>query len=287
MFSGFLASVLSVLTAVASLFGINHAAADDSGAREVLQATSNIDAKDDRVAALWQNESRECSAGYIGNDWWLTATHCLGRNLRLTQADGDSAKVVASTPVAEKSDIALLKAEPMVAEAFELPTRPLRVNEKLLLVGFGGSHTFSSEAVSRIEETGVTHEIQGHEFENLLKSHSLFSSRSCSGDSGAPLYQDTTIFAVHTGGEENESCADGTRRRMWHSEIYPYVGMLTALMESYDEEETVTQREEAEAESVRQARAQERSQAPAEKPSEQREQPKKDRGSSLSSLSSR
>lgn len=268
------------------MFGITHAPVDDSGARDVLQATSTVAAKDDRVAALWQNESRECSAGYIGDDWWLTATHCLGRNLRLTQADGDSAKVVASTPVAEKSDIALLKAEPMEAEAFELPTRPLRVNEKLLLVGFGGSHTFSSEAVSRIEETGVTHEIEGHEFENLLKSHSLFSSRSCSGDSGAPLYQDTTIFAVHTGGEENESCADGTRRRMWHSEIYPYVGMLTALMESYDEE-AVAHREESEAEIVRQARAQERRQAPAEKPSEQRtEQPKKDRSSSLSNLSS-
>ncbi|TKW73513.1 MAG: hypothetical protein DI610_09780 [Staphylococcus hominis] len=114
----------------------------------------------------------------------------------------------------------------------------------------------------------------------------MISSRSCSGDSGAPLYQDTTIFAVHTGGEENESCADGTRRRMWHSEIYPYVGMLTALMESYDEE-AVAHREESEAEIVRQARAQERRQAPAEKPSEQRtEQPKKDRSSSLSNLSS-
>ncbi|AJI77619.1 trypsin-like serine protease [Corynebacterium singulare] len=294
MFSGFLASILSVLVAVASVFGVPHAApgtsdgSGDSAASEVLQATSQVAVNDDRVAAVWMNGARECSAGYIGNDWWLTATHCLGRNLRLTQTDGDSAKVVASTPVAEKSDIALLKAEPMDAEAFELPDRPLRVNEKLFLVGYGGSHTFASEAVSRIEQTGVTYEIQNHEFENLLKSHSLFASRSCSGDSGAPLYQDETIFAVHTGGEENESCEDGTRRLMWHSEIYPYVDNLTALMKSYDEEEAAARLAETEAAIVRQARAQERRQAPAEKPSEERtEQPEKDRSSSLSSLSSR
>lgn len=273
------------------MFGVPHAASgvsEGSGDSAVLQATSKVAVNDDRVAALWMNGERECTAGYIGNNWWLTASHCLGRNLRLTQADGDSAAVVASTTVAEKSDIALLKAEPMEAEAFELPTRPLRVNEKLFLVGYGGSHAFASEAVSRIEETGVTYEIQGHEFENLLKSRSLFASRSCSGDSGAPLYQNETIFAVHTGGEENESCEDGTRRHMWHSEIYPYLNVLTSLMKSYDEEETAARLAEAEAAIVRQARAQERRQAPTEKPSEERtEQPKKDRSSSLSSFSSR
>ena len=75
---------------------------------------------------------------------------------------------------------------------------------------------------------------------------------------------------------------------MWHSEIYPYLNVLTSLMKSYDEEETAARLAEAEAAIVRQARAQERRQAPAEKPSEERtEQPKKDRSSSLSSFSSR
>ena len=75
---------------------------------------------------------------------------------------------------------------------------------------------------------------------------------------------------------------------MWHSEIYPYLDALTALMKSYDEEEAAARLAETEAAIVRQARAQERRQAPAEKPSEERtEQPEKDRSSSLSSLSSR
>ncbi|WP_185963744.1 trypsin-like serine protease [Corynebacterium hiratae] len=242
MFPGILASLLSIIvTVTSSLFG----ASTSVNVPGVLQATSTVAASDDRVAALWRNGKRECSAGYIGNDWWLTASHCLGRDLRLTQADGDSAKVLASTPVAEKSDVALLKAEPMDAEAFELPSRPLRVNDSLFLVGYGGMHNFASEAVVRVEETGVAGEIQGYDFDNLIQSRSMFASRTCNGDSGAPLYQDTMIFAVHTGGEENEECTDGTRRHMWHSEIYPNLQSLRTLMDSYDDFDSPAAFEEA------------------------------------------
>ena len=242
VFPGILASLLSIIvTVTSSLFG----APTSANVPGVLQATSKVAASDDRVAALWRNGKRECSAGYIGNDWWLTASHCLGRDLRLTQADGDNAKVLASTPVAEKSDVALLKADPMDAEAFELPSRPLRVNDSLFLVGYGGMHTFASEAVVRVEETEVAGEIQGYDFDNLIQSRSMFASRTCNGDSGAPLYQDTVIFAVHTGGEENEECTDGTRRHMWHSEIYPNLQSLRTLMDSYDDFDSPAAFEEA------------------------------------------
>lgn len=300
MFSGFLASLFSIIAVLASVFGVPSAvepvvaAAVDSTSedltgpegRPTLQSTSVVAVNDDRVAQLWEDGRRECTAGYIGNDWWLTASHCMGRNLEVRQADGDKAAIVAATTIASRVDIALLKSEPIDATAFELPNRELKVDEKLWLVGFGAANDFASEAVVKIESTGLSDEFQGYEFDDLLVSRSVFASRSCNGDSGGPLYQDNTIFAVHTGGEDNETCTDGVGRYMWHTEIYPFADAIRALMKSYDEQVAVSDKKAALA---KQAQTIEKHTVPKVEPTIQPDakESKKDRSSSLSSFSSR
>ncbi|MBK4168154.1 trypsin-like serine protease [Corynebacterium macginleyi] len=44
-------------------------------------------------------------------------------------------------------------------------------------------------------------------------------SRSCSGDSGGPLFSGDEIYAVHSAGEKNPDCEGKASSTMWHSDV--------------------------------------------------------------------
>lgn len=214
------------------------------------KATSPIPIEDDRIAKLrvsnpptgehFNNEYKTtCTASYLGKGIWITALHCIPatKNLDayLHQSDGDHAKVEAIYSLSPSDDIALLQTgEGINAQPFDLPSRPLERGERANLTGYGAVNGFSSTAIVEIVDYLASQNFGSALYTNLIKSKSVTSSRSCDGDSGAPIYRENTIYALHTAGGFNPSCIDGQGQMMWHTDLFLRVDWIKSTIEKIE-----------------------------------------------------
>lgn len=204
-----------------------------------LQASGTIAVSDTRVAALWRANpdgtqlGRECTAAYVGDGLWLTASHCFGdmaRDLAYVEASG-----VGKLPVkrvhqlAATSDAVVLETDAALAERFQISATPLPLGQEAVLWGISRGRTSATEADLRVEEFLGTWAVQGRTFSDVYRSVSTTDSLTCPGDSGAPVMVGDVVYAIHTAGANNQSCVDGEGYSMWHSDVSRYRYEIDAL----------------------------------------------------------
>lgn len=237
-----LACVFTVIGACSSV-----AAAADNGVAS-LRASSTVPVNDNRIAALWsvtpslddsqhQRVRRECTASYVGDNFWLTAHHCVSNSPFmdgfLRQTDGEVAGIAAIYIKSSTEDVALIKVGGGIdADAFALATVPLQVGDQAVLTGYGQPHDYASSASTVIVANVDSLNFGNVTYTGLFKGKSLTASRSCGGDSGAPIYKNDTLYAVHTAGGFNPECSDGQGRPMWHTDIIPRIAWIHETMQS-------------------------------------------------------
>lgn len=243
-----LSPIISLVLTSISLTGISvvEAKAVPNPETASLQATSEIPVLDDRVASVWLETPtgedsaepsirRECTAGYLGDNWWLTAHHCVALDLNtpgyLQQSDGEIAGIASIHTLSDHDDVALIKVgDGISATPFRLPTKSLSEGDQATLVGFGGDHDYAStattEIIGKIDELdfGIT------TYSKLFEASSITDSRSCSGDSGGPIYIGDIIYAVHTAGGYNPACKGGEGKTMWHTDLLPRADWISQTM---------------------------------------------------------
>ncbi|GAB3948454.1 trypsin-like serine protease [Corynebacterium tapiri] len=219
-------------------------AADDSEAS--LQASSPVPVNDNRIAALWSvipgpasddtpQIRRDCTASFLGDHFWLTAHHCISHAPMmdgfLQQPDGEHAGIAAIYTMSDSDDVALIKTgDGINADSFSLADHPLQVGEHALLTGYGQTHDFASTATTVITDTVASLDFGNVTYTDLFKGKAVTESRSCSGDSGAPIFKDNTLYAVHTAGGYNPACSDGRDKPMWHTNIVSRATWITQTM---------------------------------------------------------
>lgn len=224
--------LLAAATVVSVVTSLPHAVADDQPS---LQATSTTPVMDNRIAALWQvipspsgdaplQVRRECTASYVGDGFWLTAHHCVSQNPSmdgyLEQFDGQRAGIAGIYTLSDTDDVALIEVGPGIdADTFDVARDPLDIGQQATLTGYGETHDYASSATTTIVAHRDEIDFGSAVYTDLFEAQSATASRSCSGDSGAPVYIGSTIYAIHTGGGYNPSCADGKDMLMWHTNI--------------------------------------------------------------------
>ena len=229
-----LSSLACVFTALGACSSVAVAADNDFAS---LQASSTVPVNDNRIAALWsvtpslddsqqQRVRRDCTASYVGDNFWLTAHHCVSNSPFmdgfLRQSDGEVAGIAAIYTKSSTEDVALIKVgDGINADSFTLATEPLKIGDQAVLTGYGQPHDYASSAETVISEKVDSLNFGNVTYTDLLKGKSSTDSRSCGGDSGAPVYKNNTLYAVHTAGGFNPECIDGKDRPMWHTNLPP------------------------------------------------------------------
>ncbi|MEX3504312.1 trypsin-like serine protease [Corynebacterium sp. LK2510] len=225
-------SLLTVATFASVVTGLPHAVADD---RPSLQATSTTPVEDNRIAALWHvvtpasadaapQVRRECTVSYVGDGFWLTAHHCVSQSPSmdgyLEQFDGQRAGIAGIYTLSDTDDVALIEAGSGIdADTFDVAQDPLEIGQQATMTGYGETHEYASSATTTIINHRNKIDFGSAVYTDLFEAQSVTASRSCGGDSGAPVYIGSTIYAIHTGGGYNPSCLDGKGMLMWHTNI--------------------------------------------------------------------
>ncbi|MGP5246620.1 trypsin-like serine protease, partial [Corynebacterium flavescens] len=200
-----------------------------------VQASSITPVNDNRIAALWsvipglddtdgKRLRRDCTASYVGDNFWLTAHHCVSSTPFmdgfLQQSDGDTAGIAAIYTKSSTDDVAHIKVgDGINADPFVLANRPMEIGDQALLTGYGQPHDYASSALTVISEEVESLNFGNVTYTDLFKGRSSTALRSCGGDSGAPVYKGEVLYAVHTAGGFNPTCSDGQDRPMWHTNI--------------------------------------------------------------------
>lgn len=221
-------------------------AADDDFAS--LQASSTVPVNDNRIAALWsvtpsaddsqqQRVRRDCTASYVGDNFWLTAHHCVSNSPFmdgfLRQSDGEVAGIAAIYTKSSTEDVALIKVgDGINADPFTLSTESLKIGDQAVLTGYSKPHDYASSASTVISEKVDSLNFGNVTYTDLFKGESSSPSRACGGDSGAPIYKNNTLYAVHTAGGFNPECTDGKHKPMWHTNIIPRVSWINETIQS-------------------------------------------------------
>lgn len=216
------------------------------GDHPTTQATSTIPVYDDRIAALWISNpgspgtqpTRQCTTSYLGNNFWITAHHCVTPDMSgyLTQPDGQTAGIAATYTLSNQDDIALVKTGPgITATTFTLPTRTLEIGEQATLLGYAITHDYASAATTTITDRIDNLDVGTTIYTDIYQTRSATDSRSCNGDSGGPIYQNNTIYAVHTAGSYNPTCTPGQDRPMWHTNLTTRVPWITTTMTTHQQ----------------------------------------------------
>lgn len=210
------------------------------------EATSTVPVDDDRVAALWSvadeddQPRRDCTATHVRGQWWVTARHCIpdqdSRMRVLQNRTQDVAGVEAVYTKSSDYDVALLKVTGNIsAGEFQIPDAPPAQGDYLNLVGYGGKNDFPSLAEVRIVDLLDQTTVNGGIARDVLESRSAGSSRTCSGDSGAAVFQGETLFAIHAAGTVNPSCRDGEDSRLIHTSLHPHADWIDEITEAHAE----------------------------------------------------
>ena len=130
-----------------------------------LQASGTVAVVDERIAALWKavpsrpgeetTVRRDCTASYLGNNFWLTAHHCVSSDMNmhgyLEQSDKETAGIANIYILSPRDDVALIKTNDGIsAEKFQLPHSSLEVGKRATLLGYAISHDYASAATTTI-----------------------------------------------------------------------------------------------------------------------------------------
>lgn len=224
-----------------------------------LQASGTIAVVDERIAALWKavpsrpgeetTVRRDCTASYLGNNFWLTAHHCVSSDMNmrgyLEQSDKETAGIANIYILSPRDDVALIKTNDGIsAEKFQLPHSSLEVGKRATLLGYAISHDYASAATTTITNHLADFQFNRTIYTQLFEGKSTTPSRSCGGDSGGPIFIDNTVYAVHTGGSFNPDCTDGQDKLMWHTDVFPRTQWIKNTM---DKESGITATEAARA----------------------------------------
>jgi hypothetical protein len=214
----------------ATAFSVNSQDFVARGEKIVTHATSTDPVYDSRVAPFFSVDAvtgasdRTCTANNLGNGFWLTAQHCDPAEGDFLQTDeGGKATVTEIFVASSIDDIALVKVDNDVAsERFYLPTKPPEEGDELTFIGYGGTHTYASEA--QVEVVNLIErypESVGIQYENLMVVKSIGPSRMCEGDSGGAVYSGDTVHAIHTASGANRACEDGEGALAWLTLLTP------------------------------------------------------------------
>lgn len=225
-------TLLTVATIASVVTGLPHALADE---RPSLQATSTTPVDDNRIAALWHviapasadaapQVRRECTVSYVGDGFWLTAHHCVSQNPSmdgyLEQFDGQRAGIAGIYTLSDTDDVALIEVGSGIdADIFDVAQDPLDIGQQAMLTGVRRDPRVCVVCNHDDCRPSWRDRLRVRVYTDLFEAQSVTPSRSCSGDSGAPVYIGSTIYAIHTGGGYNPSCMDGKDMLMWHSNI--------------------------------------------------------------------
>ncbi|OAG69593.1 hypothetical protein AFK49_000600 [Corynebacterium ulcerans] len=151
----------------------------------------------------------------------------------LRQSDGEVAGIAAIYTKSSADDIALIKVgEGINADTFALANEPLKIGDEATLTGYGLPHDYASSALTVISEKIDSLNFGNVTYTDLFKGTSSTTSRSCGGDSGAPVYKGEILYAVHTAGGFNPECSDGQNRPMWHTNIVPRVPWIKETIQN-------------------------------------------------------
>lgn len=209
----------------------------EAGAQELsTRASDTTPVHDDRVGQVIYSNSADlpdgvtipdipiCSASHIGNNHWITAAHCVNAMSPFSgfiqQDDGDRTDVTEVWIAPGGEDIALLQVDSQIAnESFSVASSPAVNGSRLTLLGYGGEHSYMSAAEIEIEKFLKQKTIGEKRYPNVYQTTSMEESRSCSGDSGGPIFSGTELYAVHSAGEKNPNCEGKNSSTMWHSDV--------------------------------------------------------------------
>ena len=192
-----LSSLACAFTALGACSSVAVAADNDFAS---LQASSTVPVNDNRIAALWsvtpslddsqqQRVRRDCTASYVGDNFWLTAHHCVSNSPFmdgfLRQSDGEVAGIAAIYTKSSTEDVALIKVgDGINADSFTVATEPLKIGDQAVLTGYGQPHDYASSASTVISEKVNSLNFGNVTYTDLFKGTSSTTSRSCGGDSG-------------------------------------------------------------------------------------------------------
>ncbi|MDO4686270.1 MAG: trypsin-like serine protease [Corynebacterium sp.] len=259
----FLSSVLATFTLLPLAMAPNAAAVDNENVETTTQqsgpldnleygkdieyfpeATSTVPVHDTRVAAMWNigpdgaKPVRDCTASHLQGPFWITAEHCVpdgGTTMRVLKNHKN--EVAGVQTVYTKSydfDIALIKVgSGITADSFSLPGAAPQVGDYLNLLGYGASNEFSSLAEVNITQFHDSIDINGRNTHGVMETRAAGASRSCGGDSGAAIFKENTLFAVHTAGHYNPACHDKEDSPMIHSNSHPHIDWINNTIQEY------------------------------------------------------
>ncbi|AKE41626.1 putative secreted trypsin-like serine protease [Corynebacterium kutscheri] len=241
-------SLISLACVFVALWSFPAAAKEIDNDFVSLRASSTVPVNDNRIAALWSvipglddiQESRirrDCTASYLGDNFWLTAHHCVSNSPFmdgfLRQSDGEIAGIAAIYTKSLADDVALIKVgEGINADVFALTNESLKIGDEAVLTGYGQPHDYASSALTVISEKVDSLSFGNVTYTDLFKGTASTDSRSCGGDSGAPVYKAETLYAVHTAGGFNPECSGGQNRLMWHTNLVPRLPWIKETIEN-------------------------------------------------------
>lgn len=220
--------------------GILHFGKDNSS--QYHEATSTDPTNDNRVASLWKMPSNNskpikfCTANYLGNKFWVTAKHCVHDSLEsdwiLRQSDEEIAGVESIHEISGNHDIAMLKAgDGIDADNFLVSKKKVTLGSDLALLGYSAKNDFPSLARVRVNRFRESVQVNGYTFDEVIESISVGKSRTCDGDSGAGLFIENDIYAIHTAGISNPDCSDLKGSKMIHTPLTPHLDWINSTMQ--------------------------------------------------------
>ncbi|WP_158521263.1 trypsin-like serine protease [Corynebacterium pseudotuberculosis] len=176
------------LTCTFTALGLSPAVAENSDNDFAsLQASSTVPVNDNRIAALWSaipslDDSQEtrirhdCTTSYLGDNFWLTAHHCVSNSPFmdgfLRQSDGEVAGISAIYTKSSADDVALIKVgEGINADTFTLANEPLKIGDEATLTGYGSPHDYASSALTVISEKIDSLNFGNVTYTDLSKEH--------------------------------------------------------------------------------------------------------------------
>ena len=145
----------------------------------------------------------------------------------LEQFDGQRAGIAKIYMLSDADDVALIEVGPGIdAEIFKIAQDPLKIGQRATMSGHGETHEYASSTTAMIVDHREKMDFESAVYTDLFEARYATTSRSCSGDSGGPVYIGSTVYAVHTAGGFNPSCADGKDMLMWHTNIASRAGWI-------------------------------------------------------------
>ncbi|WKD58481.1 Trypsin [Corynebacterium caspium DSM 44850] len=205
-----------------------------------LQSSSTVPVFDPNIARLiTASESGIgiCTANYIGNNFWLTAHHCLtGLKVPagiLAHPDGSITGLANAYIVDNNFDLALLKAKPgPYTQKFDLPKQDLQVGQEAEFNGFAGAHDYASNAKLKIVSPLGTNYPSGHKYVGQFKAYNIGTSVTCHGDSGSGVFIGNTIYGIVSGTSVKE-CRDGYLASTVFTSVHLVRDLISTALEQY------------------------------------------------------